>query len=274
MNKTIQIIVATHKPYDMPTDQIYIPLQVGAEGKVDANGNPLDFGFQKDNTGENISYKNLSFGTQTSLYWAWKNLKADYIGLVHYRRLFLNQNKVAGKLQDSAITGEKLQNLTEKYSVFVPKKRHYYIETVYSHYSHTINGGKNQLDLTRQIISELSPEYVNSFDRVMKQRSAYIFNMMIMRADLIDSYCSWLFPILFELEKRVDTTGYSDFDKRYIGRISEWLLNVWLSRQIEIGIVSAEQICELPYNENVNWPKKIVSFLQAKFLKKKYEASF
>ena len=28
----------------MPEDEIYIPLHVGAEGKTDANGNPLDFG--------------------------------------------------------------------------------------------------------------------------------------------------------------------------------------------------------------------------------------
>lgn len=274
MKKIIRIVVATHKPYDMPSDEIYVPLQVGAEGKFDKNGKPLDFGYQKDNTGVNISNKNLSFGTQTALYWAWKNLKADYIGLVHYRRHFLNQNKVVGKLQDSVITGDKLQKLTEKYSVFVPKKRHYFIETIYQHYSHTMNGGKDQLDLTRKIICNLSPDYVHSYDHVMKQRSAYIFNMMIMKSDLLDSYCSWLFPILFELEKRVDTTGYSDFDKRYIGRISERMLNVWLYRQMELGVISPNQICELPYNENVNWSKKILSFLQAKLFKKKYEASF
>ncbi len=274
MDKIIRIVVATHRPYKMPTDEIYIPIQVGADGKFDERGNPIDFGFQKDNTGENISYKNPVFGTQTALYWAWKNLKADYIGLVHYRRLFLNQNRVIGNLQDSAITGKKLSTLIGKYSVFVPKKRRYIIDTIYSHYSNTMNGGKEQLDLTRQIIREYSSEYLSAFDKVMKQRSAYIFNMMIMKYELFDNYCGWLFPILFELEKRVDTTGYTDFDKRYIGRISERLLNVWLYHQTEMGMISPDQICELPYNEDVNWFKKGIFFLQAKVLKKKYAASF
>ena len=28
---------------------MYLPLHVGAEGKTDQNGNPLDLGYQKDN---------------------------------------------------------------------------------------------------------------------------------------------------------------------------------------------------------------------------------
>ena len=32
--KNIKIIVATHKKYQMPEDQMYFPVQVGAEGKT------------------------------------------------------------------------------------------------------------------------------------------------------------------------------------------------------------------------------------------------
>ena len=31
--KKIKIIVATHKKYEMPNDDMYIPIQVGSEGK-------------------------------------------------------------------------------------------------------------------------------------------------------------------------------------------------------------------------------------------------
>ena len=72
----------------MPNDDMYIPLHVGAEGKKDKQGNPLDLGYQKDNTGENISELNASYCELTGLYWAWKNLDADFIGLSHYRRHF------------------------------------------------------------------------------------------------------------------------------------------------------------------------------------------
>ena len=77
----IKILVAAHKQYWMPEDSVYLPLHVGAEGKA-------DLGYTKDNMGDNISAKNPNFCELTGLYWAWKNLEADYVGLVHYRRYF------------------------------------------------------------------------------------------------------------------------------------------------------------------------------------------
>ena len=59
----IQVIVATHKPYAMPADDMYLPLHVGAEGKE-----PI--GFTGDNTGDHISEKNATFCELTGLYWA------------------------------------------------------------------------------------------------------------------------------------------------------------------------------------------------------------
>ena len=76
----IKVIVAAHKPYRMPQDSMYLPLQVG-RALADQ-----DLGWQGDNTGDNISLKNPYYCELTGLYWAWKNLKADAIGLVHYRR--------------------------------------------------------------------------------------------------------------------------------------------------------------------------------------------
>ena len=31
--KKIKVIIATHKKYEMPSDKLYLPLHVGAEGK-------------------------------------------------------------------------------------------------------------------------------------------------------------------------------------------------------------------------------------------------
>ena len=33
MEKNIKVIVAAHKKYQMPNEKMYIPVQVGAEGK-------------------------------------------------------------------------------------------------------------------------------------------------------------------------------------------------------------------------------------------------
>ena len=48
MSKTYRIIVATHKRFQMPEDKdLYIPIQVGSEGKE-------DLGYQPDNQGVHI----------------------------------------------------------------------------------------------------------------------------------------------------------------------------------------------------------------------------
>ena len=51
----IKIIVAAHKPYAMPSDTMYLPIHVGSALSSD------DFGYQRDDEGENISDKNRNF---------------------------------------------------------------------------------------------------------------------------------------------------------------------------------------------------------------------
>ena len=124
MDKNVKIIIATHKEYDMPSDNMYIPVQVGAEGKK-------DIGYQRDNTGYNISYKNAMYCELTGLYWAWRNLDADYIGLVHYRRHFKGKNK-SHNVMDNVISYKEVSELLDKSDIIVTKKRNYMIETLYS----------------------------------------------------------------------------------------------------------------------------------------------
>lgn len=269
----VGIIVATHKKYKMPKDEMYIPLHVGAEGKKNENGQELDLGFVKDNTGDNISLLNSNFCELTGLYWAWKNLNADYIGLVHYRRHF-SIKKNNKDIFENILTYNELQPALNQYKIFVPKKRYYVIETLYSHYEHTHH--IEHLEQTRNIINFKYNEYLKSFDKVMNQRYGYMFNMMIMEKSLLDQYCTWLFDILFELEKQIDVSELSFFQGRLYGRISEILLNVWIEQQIKIGNLNKSEIKELQHihMEKINWIKKGTAFLRAKFFYKKYEGSF
>ena len=94
MEKNIKMIVATHKKYEMPKDLMYVPLQVGADGKEKITD------YEQDNIGDNISSKNPYFCELTGLYWAWKNLDADYIGLSHYRRHFSLSKKLPKEVNE------------------------------------------------------------------------------------------------------------------------------------------------------------------------------
>ncbi len=61
----IKILVATHKKYWMPEDDVYLPIHVGRAGKA-------DLGYVGDNTGDNISSKNTNYCELTGLYWPGK----------------------------------------------------------------------------------------------------------------------------------------------------------------------------------------------------------
>ena len=272
--KTVKVIVAAHKAFRMPDDEMYVPLHVGAEGKTDENGQPLDIGFIKDNTGDNISLKNPGYCELTGLYWAWKNMYADYIGLAHYRRHF-SLRKTRDPF-DGVLKFAELEPMLESKKVIVPEKRKYYIESLYNHYKHTHY--ISQLDETRSIIAEKYPEYLPSFDKVVKRRWGYMFNMMIMERGLADEYCSWLFDILFELEKRVnegrvEMPELSTFQARFYGRVSEIIFNVWLKHSLDTGKLSPKEIAEIPcrFMEKENWLKKGWGFLMAKFFGRRYE---
>lgn len=258
-----KLIIAAHKKYQTPTDSVYLPLHVGAEGKE-------QFGFTPDNTGDNISSKNPYYCELTGLYWAWKNLDADYIGLVHYRRYFSVAKKIP-KTEDEkfkiVLDSTQIESLLKDNDIVLPKNRNYYIETIYNHYKHTMY--IEPLDLTGEILKEKYPEYYPAFENLKHTTKLHAFNMFIMKKDKLNEYCEWLFDILGLLETKVDSSQYSDFHKRFYGRISERLLDVWLYTKKysfkEIPVIDMQ---------NINWKNKIKSFLVAKFTGKRYEKSF
>jgi len=285
----IKVIVATHKFYMMPRDHMYVPVHVGAAGKKTIRHN-----FVRDDQGVNISEKNPLYCELTGLYYAWKNMDYEYLGLAHYRRHFSkcpgfwrflvsrvhfgggeemnsNSNPHLAKVLRLCLSQKQAEKLLERSDVIVPKKRRYYIESLYSHYDHTLDG--EHLDLAKQIIQENCKEYIPYVERVYDRSWGYMFNMFIMPRELVDEYCSWLFLILEKLERLVDLDGMSSFEARLFGRVSEILFNVWLlKKQEEDGI----KISEVPLlsPEPVNWWKKGTAFLRAKFGGEKYSKSF
>lgn len=249
----------------MPQDPLYIPIHVGhALAKQ-------DFGWLGDDTGDNISIKNPNYCELTALYWAWKNLDADAIGLVHYRRHFLSQNiekikkiKFLINLCDdelkwnSILSKQEVEKILEKYPVIVPPKRHYYIETVESQYVHAHH--KQDIEKVRKILENKQSKYLDVFNKHMSKRSTHICNMFIMKKIYFDEYCKWLFSILIDVEKELDISSYSQNNARVFGFLGERLLDVWLEANrviyYENKIVNFEQ---------ENWIKKAYKFLVRKY---------
>lgn len=264
MSMNIKIIVSAHKQYIMPQDKdVYLPIQVGYDEVKE------HFGFQGDNTGDNISYKHKYYSDLSAVYWAWKNVDADYIGFCHYRRYFVS-NKVKSQENPffkNILDKQELEEILSNESVVVARKRYYFIETVEEHYKHTHTD--SDFDLLRESVNEIAPEYLLHFEKVARSRSAHMFNTFIMKKDFLNSYCSFVFPILFDVESKIDFSNRTEFESRTCGYLAEFLLDTWLLKN---NITYKEiKVKTLDGNRTL---KKMISMLISKLLNKKYEKSF
>lgn len=206
--------VVTHKPVDIPPMNGFKILGVGRNQALRC---------ERDDTGDNISDKNGTFCELTAMYWIWKNTDDEFKGLCHYRRFFGKSN--ISTSWDSALTYDELVELLESADIVLP-----YVE----HMKQTVKEEilidcckPDVFNKLREIVRESQPAYVESFDKVFSGNKCTLFNMLFCRREVFDSYCGWLFPILFELERGVDMTGYTDYQRRLFGFLSERLLSVY-----------------------------------------------
>lgn len=256
MSSDLYISVAAHKPYWMPDDPVYHPVWVGAalrEGEPPA-GYVRDDGFDG-----NISAKNPTFCELTGTYWMWKSVQADYVGLCHYRRYFEGHAAVDKKARIA--TGDEFRHMLSQAPVLLPSERNYFIETNYSQYVHAHH--EEDLAATRAILEEKYPTYLPAYDKSMSLTHGHRFNMFVMRADIFDQYCTWLFDVLFELEHRLDISSYSTNDQRVFGFVAERLMDSWI-------YTNEVAFRELPVVnlESQHWIKKGADFLKRKFVGK------
>lgn len=251
MTDRLKIVVASHKQYWIPNDAGYLPCWVGAA--LNAEGIPQNW--ERDDRGANISIKNANYCELTALYWAWKNLDVEYLGLAHYRRYLSSTIHWDKRMQIAP--SSFIERLLTEYPVILPVERNYFIETSYSQYVHAHH--VEDLQITREILKTRHREYLDEYDCFMGKTHGHRFNMFVMRQDLLDQYCTWLFDVLFNLEERLDMSGYSTNDARVFGFVAERLLDPWLAtnriRYVNLPVVNLE---------NQHWPKKIASFISRK----------
>lgn len=207
----VKIFVCTHKSFDPPKDPIYIPLHVGKKGKE-------DLGYLGDDTGDEISEKNPYYSELTGLYWAAHNcFDAEIKGSCHYRRYLINEN---GK----AYTKEEIETILQEYDLMTTKTLSLR-STYYDGFAADHN--LKDLVLAGEVLKEKYPEYYDTFEEMVHQNKTYFGNMIICKSELFDAYIDWLFSIFFEMEPKMDFTGYDNYRKRVYGFISEFLLKVY-----------------------------------------------
>lgn len=226
----VKILSCFHKKFKYPTNSIYFPIHVGK-----SNSN-IDLEISGDDVGQNISDKNKNFCELTAVYWAWKNLSCDIVGLSHYRRYFdfrgkiynlTNRNYCKQDLINEYLAyNDKLKIIQDlrQFDIILPKVRvldksiqDYYIK------DHIKSDWYNM----KSVIIQLYPEYKDTINKCFNSNKIYYYNMFIMNKQDFDLYCEWLFNILFELEKRINISE-DKYQSRVFGFMSERLLNLYV----------------------------------------------
>jgi hypothetical protein len=208
-----KIFVMTHKKFNPPQDPLYVPLQVGR-----ALGEAL--GYLSDETGDSISGKNPYYGELTGMYWLWKNCHdVELIGICHYRRYFFNKS---GKL----MTQSEYEDCLKDADILVSDP--FNAPGSYLDYYGEAHNAADMI-LAGETIHKLFPRDYHAFEQVMNGSRYYFGNLCVMRKELYDEYCSWLFAIFFEMEKTIDVSSYDDYHRRVFGFLSEELLYVFIT---------------------------------------------
>ncbi len=235
----ICILVVTHKKYRMPTDSMYLPIQSGS-------ALTHDLGYQRDDEGENISHKNPAYNIMCVKYWAWKNLESDYIGIAHYRRHF-SYRKGMQKKFSNILNKSEAEQIFKKVDIAVSPKRYYPFFSIRSHYVYTKGGyikmHKRDMQVLRDVISEFHEDYLSSFDNSMRRCWYHSGSLFVMKRNLYNDYCEFIFSIGDEVERRLKNER-PDLS-RYIASLTELLLDVWIDKNNykfkEIGLIEFER---------------------------------
>ena len=226
----IKAYVITHKEQNMPVPGGFEPLLVGA-----ALHPEISCYKAKDNDGENISSKNKNYCELTGIYWIWKNIRADVVGLCHYRRFFINSAK--GVAVRDYLSTDDIEKLMQSYDVIVPV-RHCYEKSVLE--SETFAPDKDDMAELTRAIEYAAPDYMESYKEFLSDNKVYFYNMFVMKKEYFDRYCEWLFKILFFIEKDYDISAKDEYKARIFGFLSERLLMVWIKKNMP-----AERVCEM-----------------------------
>lgn len=165
-----------------------------------------------DDTGDNISLKNVDYSEGTALYWIWKNTCGqDYIGLFHYRR-----QMVLG-----ADSLKKLTNYDALLTIptFTSKQiKDFFCEHFILEYD---------WNLMMHYIKEYDVAYYETALKYETEQCYFPCNIFIMRRKHFDELCGFIFDVLEKVDSYYKEIPMIRRD-RYLGYLVENLLSIYM----------------------------------------------
>ncbi|MFV0518767.1 MAG: DUF4422 domain-containing protein [Lachnospirales bacterium] len=178
----------------------------------------------RDDKGDNLSKRNGNYSELTGLYWLWKNIvncdadcKNKYYGLVQYRRVF------------NLLESDLLRFVDNQIDVVLPYPLSY-VPNIEEHHKRYLTD--IEWNAVLQALECLEPKYVDEYKKILMQEYFYNYNIIIAKGNVLNDYCSWLFPLLIKIEQIIDNDG-KKIPNRYIGYIGETLETLYFMHNKE-----------------------------------------
>ena len=283
----VKIFIPYHRQTPLLKEDCFHPIHVGRSLAVQESkdGQMNQSGFQwlmnnmvGDDSGKNISSLNREFCENTALYWAWKNALSEditHIGFMQYRRHFIFNDlfdKSISDLEKEAygcihfrdlldnhnqkidLTESSIKDLLDDYDVVLPMPGNLEaigMKSLWDDYVSRISGSHiDDLIELLNVVSEYNSDLGFKLERYLDGKIKLMYQMIILSKIEYQKYCEFLFPLLFEVNKRLDVSMYSMNGKRTIGYLSEFLYGLYFmdilrERKLKIihkGIVFLDEV--------------------------------
>lgn len=170
--------------------------------------------------GDNIDFLNPWYCELTGLYYLWKHVDDDIVGLEHYRRYFVNDKK-------QLLSENEIKKLLENNDILCNKS------TSYSKRRPVITWidlNEKRYDFDKFLIfckQYVGDDYVNACNKVLYSDYHCLCNMFICKKELINEYCEFIFDVLFTYQK-AEMYYNREIPKRIMGYFTEFLFRAWL----------------------------------------------
>ena len=164
--------------------------------------------------GDNIDRLNPYYCELTGLYYMWKHDTDDIAGLEHYRRYFYRGNRTLSR-------EDAVETLKDS-DIMLIEHHHPRNRTTYQWFV----GAQKLPDLEKWLLclDKACPEFMPVFTEYLNSNRVYICNMLVTRREILDAWCSWLFPMLSLYDK---VFSLNMFNKRIDGYLAEHTLGAW-----------------------------------------------
>ena len=189
------------------------------------------FAVHKPVEGENINALNPIYSELVTLYYVWKNqIKSDYVGFNHYRRMFTVEH--LPKPDEAQVYRQRMKRMT-----------------IYEQYA--LHHNVKDLDLVLNIMGRRCG-WDNPYARQIKEGHLFLAaNCFLMSWENFNRLCDWLFPILFEFadlvgcgndieawrQKEIRDFGGDNmegvaYQMRIQGFLAERLVSAWIAHNL------------------------------------------